>query len=185
MNPTQGRDRGNLWSIASQPVRSTGNNLNLWLASWVHRYDWKLQFVASWSDAHVITWACDWHLKWKVVLWDWVLYPWNLILFPERKCQNWVEFSDTWLASKNCSLVWKSLSTHTHPRWNWFQEPFYSVLHYTALSRTSSRIPKVSSDNEYPYIALCLKKKAYDISTLRIFAAFRELPSWLSSNKSN
>ena len=72
---------------------------------------WKLQFVPSWLDAQITTWACDWHLMWRVVQWNWTLYLWNLS--PGRKCQNWVEFSDTLLASENCSLVWGSLHTHT------------------------------------------------------------------------
>ena len=37
-----------------------------------------LQFVVHWSEARVAIWACDWGLKWRVVLWDWALY---LILF--------------------------------------------------------------------------------------------------------
>ena len=33
------------------------------------------------------TWAYDWHLKCRAVLWDWTLNLWNLMPFPGTKCQ--------------------------------------------------------------------------------------------------
>ena len=58
-----------------------------WLTSSVRRCRWNLQFVAGWSEAHVTTWACDWCLQWRILLWSWLPYPWNLILFLGRQYQ--------------------------------------------------------------------------------------------------
>ena len=65
INPTQGRGHRNLWFIASHSeVRETALSYD-WHPD-LRGHHWKLQFVASWSDAQITTWACDRHLKWQV-----------------------------------------------------------------------------------------------------------------------
>lgn len=66
----------------------------------------------------------DWHLKWRVVLWDQAIYLWNLILSLSRSYQNWVEFLDILLVSENCLLETGSVNSYSVP----FIYFSYSVL---------------------------------------------------------
>ena len=58
-----------------------------------------------------MTWTYDRHPKWRVVLWDWTLCLWGLILPPGRQCQNWVEFSVT---HGICTLLAGGGEAYTH-----------------------------------------------------------------------
>ena len=60
-----------------------------------------------------MTWTHAGHPKWRVVLWDWALCLWSLILPLDRQCQNWVEFSVTaWYL--HIASWWGEAYTHTH-----------------------------------------------------------------------
>ena len=63
------------------------------------------------SDFHVhisvrspgATWVCNWHQKkWRVVLWDWALYPWNLQVDRVRTEMNFR--TPSW-CPQNCLVV--------------------------------------------------------------------------------
>ena len=107
-----------LLSCLSYSSKLTDTEWEIWFIN--------LWFIVSWSEVQITTWTYDWHLRWEEVLWDWTLYLWNLILSLRWYCQNWGEFSDTLLVSKNCWLVWGNLHTQTHTHhhhhWNWVQE---------------------------------------------------------------
>ena len=125
-----------LWEppIYSQLVRSTGNNLNLQLVS-----------------------------KVGPVLWDWVLTLWDLILSPDRQCQNWVKFvlivhlvSVSW---ENCLVVWKKKNTL---KWVKNTDDYANTTVIIIAGKNHLWIPKLVDGSIKKIFEQCLRISPHD-----------------------
>lgn len=106
--------RRELWEpqIYIQLVRSTAGNLDLRLVSDVKGRDHESPLsVASWSEIQVTTWFLKWRGEQPPRT---ELSLWNQMPSLGRQDQNWAEFLDTLLVSKNCfQFCGKPCNTHT------------------------------------------------------------------------